>query len=254
MSFRAKFHHAVQQMDALEQEMDAWIATQPYTVAQREEPQTGERIVTALVREEPPARWSLMCGDCLFNYRSALDHLAYELAERCTGSPLPDGTAQDSQFPIWGWSAPSAKSVRKRIGGIHPDGQAIIEALQPHHRGNPGFKRDPLWILDRLNNLDKHRSLHLVLPAKAGIGINVIAGSITNTYFCSGPLRHGAEVLRFTALPDSEGNAQVAFHLPYFISFTEDSPAFGEPVIRTLQSIRDRIANDVFSPLARFLR
>jgi hypothetical protein len=31
MSFQAKFHHAMQQMKALEADMDAWIATDPYT-------------------------------------------------------------------------------------------------------------------------------------------------------------------------------------------------------------------------------
>jgi hypothetical protein len=46
---------------------------------------------------------------------------------------------------------------------------------------------------------------------------------------------------------------EVLFKLSYFVSFSEGPPAFGEPVIPTLEGITRRIGDDVFSPLARFL-
>ncbi len=254
MSFQAKFHHAVQQMKTLEAEMDAWIATNPYTVDVHVEAQTGERVGTAMLREQPKAQWALAVGDCLYGFRSALDHLAFELAEHHTGTPLPCEVAKNSEFPIYGLTAPDQNLITKKIGAIDPVAKAIIEALQPHQRGNPAFEKDPLWILDRLCNLDKHRTLHVVVPAKKGISLNLISGVISNIQYSSGPVDHGAEVIRFSLAPDSEGNMEMQLQLPYFVSFSEGSPAFGEPVVATLQAITTSIAQDVFGPLAAFLR
>jgi hypothetical protein len=254
MSFQAKFHHAMQQMKALEADMDAWIATDPYTVDVHVDAQTGERVGIAMLREQPKAQWALDIGDCLYGFRSSLDHLAFELAEHHTGTPLPTDIAKNSEFPIYGLTAPDPHLITKKIGAIDPAAQAIIEALQPHHRGNPAFEKDPLWILDRLCNLDKHRTLHVVVPAKKGISLNLISGAIGNVQYSSGPVDHGAEVIRFSLTPDAEGNMEMQLKLPYFVSFSEDSPAFGEPVIRTLGEITTRIVVDVFGPLAAFLR
>ncbi|HSZ03977.1 MAG TPA: hypothetical protein VK778_02105 [Solirubrobacteraceae bacterium] len=254
MSFRAKFLHAVQQMKTLEAGMDAWIATEPYTVDIHVEAQTGERVGVAMLREQPNPQWALDIGDCLYGFRSSLDHLAFELAEHHTAAPLPSNIAKDTEFPIYGPMAPDQNLLTKKIGAIDPAAKAIIEALQPHHRGNPAFERDPLWILSQLCNLDKHRTLHVVVPAKKGIKLNLISGLIGNVQYASGPVNHGAEVIRFSLTPDDQGNMEVQLHLPYFVSFSEDSPAFGEPVIATLNAITGRIAQDVFGPLAVFLR
>lgn len=234
--------------------MDAWIATNPYTVDVHVEAQTGERVGIAMLREQPRAQWALPIGDCLYGFRSSLDHLAFELAEHHTGSPLPSDIAKDSEFPIYGRTPPDQNLITKKIGAIDPAAKAIIEALQPHRQGNPAFERDPLWILNQLCNLDKHQTLHVVVPAKRGISLNLISGLIGSVQYSSGPVDNGAEVIRFSLTPDGEGNMEVQLQLPYFVSFSEDSPAFGEPVIATLQAITGRIAQDVFGPLAAFLR
>lgn len=253
MSFRVKFHHAVRQMRSLEADMDAWVATSPYTVAQHVEAKTGEHVYTAMLREEPDPRWSVRIGECLYGFRSALDHLAFELAEKFT-TPMRPAVEEGSEFPIFGTRPPNVGEITKKIGGVHPDAQAIIKALQPHNRGDPAYLRDPLWILDKLGNIDKHRSLHLIVPAKRGIEIKVTKGSIGPTTYASGPVHDGAEVLRFVPIPDVDGHMDVQFKLSYFVSFSEGPPAFGEPVIATLVAIAQRIGNDVFSPLATFLR
>lgn len=250
MTFGAKFHRAVEQMNQLEATMDAWIATNPYTVASHEEIQSGEVVVTAMLREEPPTEWALRIGECLYNFRSGLDQLAFELAERHTGTPLPAKIADMSEFPIFGRRPPSAKELADKIGGIDPKAQAIIQALQPHHRGNPTWKRDSLAMLDRLCNLDKHRALHLVPLSHTGVQIQATVGSIRQISVAKGPIHHGAEVMRWA--PETP-KVEVQFALPFFVCFSESSPAEGQPVVATLQGIAARIRS-IFSSLAEFLR
>lgn len=253
MSFRIKHHHAVQQVRALERDMDAWVATKPYEIAHHMEAQTGEDIYTAMLREEPDPLWSVRTGECLYGFRSALDHLALELADKFTPT-APAAVVEGSEFPIFGSRAPTGAELKKRIGAIDPAAQAIIEALQPHHRGDPDYTRDPLWMLNELCNVDKHRSLNIVVVSNAGIASTVSGGSIDAMTFTKGTLHHGAEVLRVKSSPGIPGQMQMEFKFSYVVSFGDGPPAFGQPVIGTLVAIERRIANDVFSPLARFLR
>jgi hypothetical protein len=44
------------------------------------------------------------------------------------------------------------------LRGVPPDAIDIIKELQPHHRG-ASFKSHPLWRLDEICNLDKHRRI-----------------------------------------------------------------------------------------------
>jgi hypothetical protein len=246
MAFREKFHRAVEHLIALERDMDAWVNSHPYTLAKHFEPKTGEGVLTALLRDDPPLEWSLRVGECLYNFRSSLDQLAFELAECYTGSPLPGKVADSSAFPIFGRVPPSGK-MEDKIGGVHPDAKTIIEGLQPHLRGNAAKLRDELWILERLCNLDKHRALHLIPLAQTGVEI-VRGGPVTERFMARGPVHHGAVVYRWT------GSMDVDFNVAYVVSFSQGSPAFGEAIIATINRIRWRIANEVFAPLAPFLQ
>jgi hypothetical protein len=73
---------------------------------------------------------------------STRDNLVYDLVIARHGDPPPPQFAGYSEFPIFGPKAMSSSARRKRIGGIDPNAQAIIEGLQPHNRGN-AFASDP---------------------------------------------------------------------------------------------------------------
>ncbi len=251
MSFRAKFHHAMQQTKALDAEMDAWVETEPYAVAEHIELKTGETVIAISIREQPPSRLSLGVGDCLHSLRDSLDHLALELAERYT-SPLPATARDSSEFPIW-FKTPTMSQLKQKIGSVDPAAQAIIKALQPHHRTDP--TRDPLWILNRLCNIDKHQTLHLVGLSKTGIEVIPGDSTIQSINYADGALDDGAELARFLASPSPKtGKVEVQLNITSRISFSEGPPAFGAPVSQALWDIRQRIINDVFGPLAPFLR
>lgn len=50
--------------------------------------------------------------------------------------------------------------------GISGDAQAAVESLQPFHHSEP--HQHPLWRLSEMNNIDKHRLLHVTSLSGAG--------------------------------------------------------------------------------------
>jgi len=78
-------HH----LQDLEAEDRRWREGHPYNIAYEPDPQTGEKFIRVEVLEQPPASIRLIIGDCVHNLSSALDNLAYALAEAYSGSPLP---------------------------------------------------------------------------------------------------------------------------------------------------------------------
>jgi hypothetical protein len=60
-------------------------------------------------------------------------------------------------FPIYEEEdAKSEKLFQKRVKGMPPDAIAIIRELQPYNR-SPAYRQHPLWQLNELGNIDKHR-------------------------------------------------------------------------------------------------
>jgi len=112
---------------------------------------------------------ALLIGDCLFNLRSALDHIVFELHRRRFRDRLPRDAEEDSAFPILrtkpdgrhGRSADPAKWREiKRLGFKQ---RRAIEFLQPYNRRRDEFRylREALAEIQFLNNIDKHRHLHV---------------------------------------------------------------------------------------------
>lgn len=115
-----------------------------------------------------PEAWSLVIGDFASNARAALDHVAWELALRnrwresrasTKGNPWPPPTMT---FPVIR-NRPTESSLRKTMRIFRPSDRKLVVAEQPFRRGNPG-PETPIWILNRIRNVDIHRELHTVLP------------------------------------------------------------------------------------------
>jgi len=95
---------------------------------------------------------SAVAGDALQNLRSALDHLAWKLVEAGGGV-----LGKHTSFPIFDTETeyldPKYGAARK-IRGMHEMAAEAINQMKPYATGNR-----TLWILHRLNNIDKHRLL-----------------------------------------------------------------------------------------------
>jgi hypothetical protein len=92
-------------------------------------------------------------GDVIHNLRSALDHLAWELAKWETGEPRKP---LNCCFPI-GRDFDSYKAAKKgAIAGMSPEATKAIDDLKPY-KGPDG--NEPLWMIHYLDIVDKHRHL-----------------------------------------------------------------------------------------------
>jgi hypothetical protein len=99
-----------------------------------------------------PDSLGMLLGEFAYCLRSGLDHLAWQLALLTTDKP-----GRLTCFPIDS-ERPTAgnKSYREKIAAIPPVALGVIETLQPYQRVK-AFRDHPLWQLNKLCNIDKHR-------------------------------------------------------------------------------------------------
>jgi hypothetical protein len=95
---------------------------------------------------------ALSLGDFVYNLRSGLDQLAWQLCLSGGGDP-----GVDTMFPIHERDEPKSEAkFLKRVRGMPPAAIDIVRELQPYQRG-ADFRQHPLWQLNELGNLDKHK-------------------------------------------------------------------------------------------------
>jgi hypothetical protein len=111
----------------------------------------GTLVVLVVHLPPVPAELSVMVGDCLFNLRSSLDHIIWQLCEGRSQKP-----GNRTSFPIMTTQEAFERAKATRLGGVPAEAQRIVEAFQPYRDED-----SPLGLLDRLHNIDKHRKLNL---------------------------------------------------------------------------------------------
>jgi hypothetical protein len=156
-----------------------------------------EYVLYAVIREEPPRELALPIGDAIQNIRNALDYLVYEL------TPPSKRKEIQTQFPICTTKAKFKKSGLRRIAGVSGDEHTLIERVQPYLAWNPPGN-DPLAILNKLSNLDKHRLLLTMASAvsESASWIESTNARVEITEYNPGPAKHDAKSLAFTATPE----------------------------------------------------
>jgi len=105
----------------------------------------------------PPFALGAVIGDFLFNLRSCLDSTICGLVRRKDRSK----ECETNQFPIFDDSLKYQQARDRYLRDVDDDARKVCDQLQPFNR--PDATLDPLWILNRLCNTDKHRSIHLTL-------------------------------------------------------------------------------------------
>ncbi len=118
--------------------------------------------------------WALIVGEIMFDLRSALDHLVFQLhVRRYAGRTIPAKVERSSQFPIFYSPSDFAKRGAWRIENLGERERRAIRWLQPHitQRDKWWWVRHSLEDLDTFHNIDKHRKLHLVTSAHNAVVI-----------------------------------------------------------------------------------
>lgn len=142
---RLKIVRAKYEIDRLRLMEDAFRESTKHHVVRTEfNPKSGKNVYRICVDGPPPSpEWGVYIGEIAHNFRSALNHLVYQLAllqhdpETVAG---PKG--KRLQFPIFLVRDGPDKNrtfegQRKRmIGLLRPEHQARIERLQPYNRGS----------------------------------------------------------------------------------------------------------------------
>ena len=101
-----------------------------------------------------PDNVPMLLGEFAYALRSGLDQLAWQLALLMTDKPSGQTCFPiESECPL-----PSNKSYTEKIRSIPPVALQVIESLQPY-RDQSRLKQHPLWQLNKLSNIDKHRQV-----------------------------------------------------------------------------------------------
>jgi hypothetical protein len=248
-SFEEKLQRANQQLQSLEGEVERWLLTNPYTITDDIDAE-GDNVARITSVELPPRIVAPLIGDCLYNFRSALDHLVYALSVKNTPN-LSEAQATQTAFPVFKDPAGFHKRGMGKIRHISPAAQAIIEGLQPYQAGHNAML-ESLWLLNQLQNIDKHRALLLTVIAQRGVNAQI-------------PPKAHMQVLKFTAARDLT-KADAEFARYRFVNIEDGTPvkmevkpvlqiAFGNapgegrPVLDGLWAIRREIVGRVLSQL-----
>jgi hypothetical protein len=97
-----------------------------------------------------------------------------------------------------------------KVSGMHPKARALVWRLQPFYRKrSPGpHRKNPLWILDELRNLDRHRRLHVtsVAPERTvtDLTLHNPSVSVLRTHSVRKAPKNGAVVERIWLSPGAK--------------------------------------------------
>jgi hypothetical protein len=192
-----KLSRAQDHLRDLKAAVERFMETEPYVAVAEHQVHGLHKVYRLKVRDVPPDSISLLAGDFLHNARSALDYLAYALAEDGKGKPLNAGERRDVTFPICEDRAKFNEHIRNRhLPWMSNRVRAKLHRIQPYVRFQTP-EADPLFAGARLNRIDKHQRLN---PVAAGISMNswgLVAGVPPPRHVPSRRvLKDGAEITR----------------------------------------------------------
>lgn len=227
-----------------------------YTIVPEVDVDKGQEIHRLkLSRAIPTVAWGLMVSEIVHLARSALDNTIEGIGSRPNqhGVGFPFFTDRDEFFEGRLNSRTGRRngrtSGRFMIRGIPDPARAIVEQLQPYHRGNDetAWGRSPLWVIHKLSNADKHRTPPVVAVAAFAPGVHFTSGLTRSaTFNMRFPLEDGAEVLAVDLAPgQTEPNMKFKTEITLEIEFAQGPPAFSRPLIQSLDKCLFSVANTI---------
>jgi hypothetical protein len=197
---------------------------------------------TIHIKKTPPTDIAVLAGETLYQLRSTLDHLAFDLVKlNATRIQLPSNWQKRCEFPLlthvpMRGNPPIPCKLplpynyfSKILPGITKAAFTFIESVQPYHgSGTPKI----LGWLAHLSNIDKHRHLNLTdaqVRQKEVVRLHGGFISVTRT-----GLKHGAEV-QPRIPPQSQPIVDVKRRFTTYVTFAER--ALGDANAFTVQYV-----------------
>jgi hypothetical protein len=203
------------------------------------------------------AEWGMLVGDAIHNLRAALDNLVWALSVQRKRPPakIPENSRwRHVRFPIRthdrGYSGPDGYEGRL-LWAVDPVLWARFKELQPFERRKADPTHDPLWVLEELWNIDKHRYTLAASP-----WVKVRTGRRGPSHYLrpklldrhrDGPAKTGTElaIVRVRGVPVSdealEAYMGMYLKISYGIALGRGSPAEGGEVRGTLNGLVDAV-------------
>lgn len=225
----------------------------PAVLVTKYDSNTGENVVSLRLRRLPMMdNWTFIIGDALHNMRVALDYLTFEIVK----PPLIDyKLIRRTQFPICNRAEDWPGMANHRLPGVPDVIRDAFQALQPYHGLNRP-RLEPLFVLDALENVHKHRHLLDAYPAITSQGFTGSSDKIrfTTAGIPTGPLEDGVELYRYVFVDPNDTKTDMKFQAVTHVRFDRKGPARGQVVVKALSEIRDHIRNVIFPALERFIK
>ena len=255
--FISKLNRADQHLRDIRDAIRDYVESDFYETA-TELDRRGRLVGRARNVKQPGPELSVLIGDAVHNFRSGLDHLAFQLATAYT-DPLPERFAKTCAFPIFRTGPEfrgdkGGSGASRKMRGMSRAARACIQRLQPYHRRkHPGLWL--LWMLEELSNIDKHRLLHLTGAVPMGMSFHIEGTSVQRVEAIEafpGPVAEGRPLTRVHGEFGRPLDVRVTTSMAPDVAFdarTEARSVRGAPVLEVLAGFRDVIAFAVLPEL-----
>ena len=215
-----KLIRAAEHIESVRSAVWDYLANEPSGVARHSDGKHKMQFATP-----PPPEIAIFAGVALYQMRSALDHLAFDLAQmNSTNVQLPAKWEKRCEFRLL-IDVPTKGNTKvprnlplpynffeETLPGISRGAFAIIEGLQPYYGGDGPAQLRTLAVL---SNIDKHRHLHIPKP-EAHVRFDAVIDGLSSTTIIRA--EHGADVKS----PYPKG-VKVAGGLMPFVTFDESA-------------------------------
>lgn len=202
----------------------------------------------------PPLRLGTLCGDFVHNLRSSLDHLARALVLENGGAPVDEPPPfPPTQFPILDDRLTRGEQIRQVTvqGGVSTQAEFLLDLVQPYQMVDDPTLH-PLWLLNRMWNIDKHRTLAVVGVnlGKVTISFQGRTGHARAEPFVDGHLIYWVLEENPDYDPDEEANIEYSPTLA-LQDVVAGPPGNPIPLVKLLSQLRDYVRYEVVSQFAR---
>jgi hypothetical protein len=201
-SWDLKVQRAGQHLDEVREAVGAYASRNPYRAVRARQPR-GQRHIWLYrleMTEEPDPMIPVIIGECLYDLRSALDHLAVAMAprKRKANAAFPVETTdpwERNEAGDFVYGDERRQSFTSKVKDMPPEAVKMIIKAQPYQCENSGM--ETLSLISRLENADKHRSLIAVGHGVMNARSVVTAAEETIKQETAGFRENGAEIAKF---------------------------------------------------------
>lgn len=247
---RKKLERAARHLAELDDAIQEWGKPYPHEVSKSFDSERGEFVLSVSNLRPTPTEWSIVVGDALHSMRSTLDHVVCVLIR----TKNPDNSCANSGFPILSkkksWDAKQRGALAPysglgRIHGVDDWSEDFIRRRQPFNLSEEDRRKDALWLLNELNNVDKHRALNLTsaFHYKPDFGLHPPDSGEVVWIQEGGTLREGDPIIRYRLRehrPAGKVSTQGSFGLD--VVFQDTHPTYGMKVQVLLRWIHETVA------------